>query len=200
MAMSQFLTPLDLQTAIDQTLDSLSPLTGKDWSVRAGSLRWSCLRTASHMADDCLAYAGQLAAGPTDHYVEFRARLTSGADSKDAVEFIQAASSMMVATLRIVGPSAHAYHPWGLADAMAFNALAGMELYVHGWDICQGLHGKIHPDRTVCSKICARLFPLSNLPKDQDPWDGLLYLTGRTSLGPSRPQIRSGRWHPALDS
>ncbi|MGA5008814.1 hypothetical protein ACPCDX_27995 [Streptomyces koyangensis] len=58
-----------MTAAVAETHRVSGPHTDADWSVPAGPLEWSCRDTAVHIAHDLLAYATQLAAGPTDAYL-----------------------------------------------------------------------------------------------------------------------------------
>ncbi len=51
----------DVERAAAGMLSALSPHGGRDWTVRAGSLEWSCWTTAAHVAHDLFAYAAQVA-------------------------------------------------------------------------------------------------------------------------------------------
>lgn len=52
--------------AVAAMVEVLTPhATDRDWSVRAGSLDWSCWTTAAHVAHDLLAYAGQVTSRQT---------------------------------------------------------------------------------------------------------------------------------------
>lgn len=78
-AMSTFLVGLRMRSVDSQDIDQavaemvrvLGPHDSLDWQVRAGSLDWSCWKTAAHVAHDLLAYAGQVAARPTTAYLPF---------------------------------------------------------------------------------------------------------------------------------
>ncbi|MGW7627719.1 hypothetical protein ACWGKO_02125 [Streptomyces griseoincarnatus] len=59
----------DVNDAVTAMLRVLGPRTTDDWTVRAGTLEWTCWQTAAHVGHDLLAYAGQLAARPTDGYL-----------------------------------------------------------------------------------------------------------------------------------
>jgi hypothetical protein len=182
---------------MEQTLDARRLLVGRDWSVRAGGLQWSCLRTASYMADCLLAYAGQLIILPQDHYVEVRTRLTRRADATDALEFLDMAGRLMIEVLNAVSPGVRAYHPYGKADRSGFAAIACVEVYVHGWDICQGLGGDIHPDLLVCSRVMQRLLPDATVKPNDNPWTSMLYATGRLGLDKERPKAKMRHWQLA---
>ena len=52
-----------VEAAVGEMSRALRPHTDADWLVRAGSLDWTCWETATHVAHDLIAYAGQIAGG-----------------------------------------------------------------------------------------------------------------------------------------
>ncbi len=189
--MREPVTADDIRLAVGQTTDFLSPAAHGDWSVPAGTLRWSCLRTAEHVADCLMAYAGQVALPARQGYVPFITRLNRGAGPEGALEFIRAAGSMVASVVREADPSILAYHPYGMADPEGFAAMSCIETMVHGQDVAGGFGLELAPDRSLCSRVLNRLFPdLADAP--EQPWQLLLWSTGRIDL-PGRLRVKA-RW------
>ena len=61
----------DVDQAVAEMVQVLTPHETADWRRSAGTLEWSCWHTAAHVAHDLLAYAGQLAARPNSAYLPF---------------------------------------------------------------------------------------------------------------------------------
>jgi len=57
---------------------------GRDWSVPAGTLEWSCLRTVDHAVDCVYAPAFFLASRRVDDYPDVGFDLTIGAEANPA--------------------------------------------------------------------------------------------------------------------
>jgi uncharacterized protein (TIGR03083 family) len=187
----------DLEAALDAVTATLRPATGRDWSVPAGGLEWSCRRTAEHLGDCLLSYAAQLAARPTTRYVRFLAEVPADASTAEVLEFAEAGARILVATVRVSPPEVRAYHPTGMADPAGFAAMGCVELLAHGHDLAEGLGLPFDPPRGPCAAAVARLFPeLTSSPVSDDPWQSLLWATGRREL-PGHPSRGEWRWRGA---
>jgi len=73
-----------------------------------------------------------------------------------------------------------------MADPTGFAAMACDELLVHGRDIAEGWAQPFEPDRDLCARVLARLFPWA--PRNTDPWDALRWANGRSAL-PDHPRL-----------
>ena len=91
-------------------------------------------------------------------------------------------------------PGARGWHPFGLADASGFAAMACDELLVHTDDAARGLELPFAPPDPLARATVERLFPWA--PPDTDPWPTLLWANGRTDL-PGHPRQVRWRWHCA---
>ena len=65
-----------------------------------------------------------------------------------------------------------------------FLTLACSEVLVHGHDAARALGRRLEPRPVLVRRVLGRLFPAA--PTDIDPWQTLLWATGRTSL-PGHP-------------
>ncbi|MGE7389051.1 hypothetical protein ACQKM2_26630, partial [Streptomyces sp. NPDC004126] len=73
----------------------LGPHTGRDWSVAAGSLEWSCWETAAHIGHDLLAYAGQVASGAADGYLPFDLTVRPEASPDEVLATVTACARLL---------------------------------------------------------------------------------------------------------
>jgi uncharacterized protein (TIGR03083 family) len=174
---------VDLDRALAEVLQTLRPYAGADWSVRAGSLEWSCRDTAVHIAHDLLAYAGQVAGRPSDAYLPIDLTVRGDATPAQILDVIEACATLLIRAIAGAGPDDRAWH-WGAADTGGFAALGMNELLVHAYDIGRGLGTGWRPPADLAAHVLARLFP--DAPAG-DPVDGLLWCTGRITL-PGRPR------------
>ncbi len=172
----------DLRAALDPAVD-------QDWGVPAGTLTWSCWQTATHVAHDLLAYAGQLAVRPPDAYLPYDLVVRAGTPPRDVLVVVSACAALLSNALRTADPGTRAWH-WGPTDPSGFAALGVNEIVVHGYDIAQGLGLRWQPPADLCTSVLDRLFP--DAPSG-DPAAALLWCTGRIAL-PDRPR-RTG-WVP----
>ncbi len=178
--MTMQVTADDLESVIEDAVVALHKGVGKDWSVPAGSLRWSCSRTIFHAADDQVSYAGQLAARAQNHYLPFRLRPVRGTPPGGLLELLKGMGALLATTARAAPQDVRAFHPYGVADAEGFLAMGVAEVMLHTHDTAQGLALRNTPDPELCARVVARLHP--GIDPHPDPWQLLLWATGRADL------------------
>lgn len=186
----------DLDAATSHVVDALRPATGKDWSTPAGQVEWDCWHTAEHIGDCLLSYAAQLVVRPEGRYVRFLASVDKDASAAEVLEFAEAGARILASTVRTAAAEVRAYHPTGMADPEGFAGMGCVEMLLHGLDIAQGLGVTLDPPRDVCTRVLTRMFPHHDRANPGDPWQELLWSTGRTEL-PGRPRLSSWRWRGA---
>ena len=83
------------------------------------------------------------------------------------------------------------HHSYGISDPEGFAAMGVVETAVHAHDVTTtlGLPWQLPAD--LCERVIDRLFP--GLPEHPDPWERLLWATGRLAL-PDHPARESWRW------
>jgi hypothetical protein len=81
----------------------------RDWSAKAGTLAWTCTKTADHAVDTVLAPAFFLASRKLDGYPSF-GPFTVGPDARpaDLIEGLETATRILVAVIATAEPSARA--------------------------------------------------------------------------------------------
>lgn len=188
------ITADDLESSIEEAVTALGKGIHKDWSVAAGRVRRSCSKTLFHAADDQVAYAGQLAARAQDDYLPFRLRTVRGTPPAGMLTLLQGLGSLFATTARATPDDVRAYHRYGMADASGFLAMGVAEVLLHTHDVAQGLGLAYDPDPDTCARVIARLH--RDLGPHDDPWQLLLWATGRGDL-PHRQPVRRWRWLPA---
>lgn len=171
-------------TALAQA--TLKPLTGKDWTVNAGTLDWSCWQTAAHIAHDLTAYAYQLAGLPPDGYLKLDLMVQAGATPAEVVGIIGAAGNLLGAAIDAADATHRAWH-WGPTDPTGFGAMGVAETVLHTFDITSGLGDPWTPPDDLAATVINRLFP--DAPSGP-PSAVLLWCTGRGTL-PGRDQRTS---------
>ncbi|MEU3983055.1 GNAT family N-acetyltransferase [Streptomyces sp. NPDC026672] len=170
----------------------------RDWTaVNAGRLEWSCHRTAFHVAEDLIAYAGQLAARAPDAYVPFGITLDEGADNTDLVQVIETAGALFAAAVRTAPRDVRAFHPYpfGAADREGFAAMGVTEVLLHTHDVAEGLGLAYTPSEELAEAVLTRIFP--HVRPGPAAWPTLLWATGRGDL-PGRAPVADWRWHNNL--
>ncbi|MFG2844426.1 maleylpyruvate isomerase N-terminal domain-containing protein [Kitasatospora sp. NPDC048296] len=182
----------DVDTAVTELLKALGPHAAEDWTVPAGSLEWSCWETAAHIAHDLLAYAGQLAARPTDSYLPFDLTVRPTASPTEVLQTVTACGRLLSGALATAGPTLRAWH-WGPCDPEGFAAMGVAETLLHTHDITQGLAVDWLPPAPLCAAVLDRLFP--DAPPG-DPIQVLLWCTGRGELD-DLPRRTSWMWKAA---
>lgn len=182
----------DVDEAVAEMLRVLGPHVTEDWTVPAGPLEWTCWTTAAHIAHDLLAYAGQLAARPTDAYLPSDLTVRAGAAPREVLQVITASGRLLGSALATAAPGARAWH-WGSTDSTGFAAMGVGEILLHTHDITQGLAVQWLPPAPMCAAVVRRLFP--DAPPG-DPCEVLLWCTGRGELG-GHPRRTSWTWQAA---
>lgn len=164
---------------------------GRDWSLPAGDLDWTCRQTLDHLALGLIGYAGLLIARPTDRYITLFAALDPQAPVDACLEGLGIAASLLTTTVRDAPPDARSWHPWGPADPSGFAAMAITELAVHTHDITRTLGLPWTPPEHLSAAAVARLFP--DAPGGHTASDTLLWCTGRIPL-PGLPRRTNWQW------
>lgn len=182
-----------------------------DWTRPAGSLDWDCWETAEHLADDLFAYAAELGspapAGEVAAPVPFvvvrtapdKPRSTVFAQRESGpeglVRVLEACGALLVAMARTAGPEARAFHVFGAADAAGSAAMGLVETLVHADDLARGLGLDWEAPADLCERVLYRLFP--DAPGGFDPWETLLWATGRGEL-PGFARRARWRWDSSV--
>jgi hypothetical protein len=185
------------------TVDDLDELSGlvsaawmiasdRDWSAPAGTVEWSCTRTADHAVDCVYAPAFFLASRRQDAYPETGVDLTLGprADPHRLVQSLQIATRILVAVVNDSGPDVRAVifrRPEVLAaPPYDFPPRAAMELILHAHDVCTGLQVPFQPPTGLCYRLRehTRQWPIwggnwNSPDRTEDPWGDLLTASGR---------------------
>ncbi len=190
------ITPDDLDAAVASVVDGLRPAGGRDWSAVPGTGDLDAWRTAEHLGDCLVSYAGLLLARPsTPRFVRFESVADQAATPSEMLEFVTVGAGILGATLRTAAPDVRAYHPSGLADLEGFAGMGCVEVLVHGEDMARGLGVVLDPPREVCARVLARMFPDVDAD-DLDPWKALLWATDRIGV-PGRPSRAGWQWRGA---
>ncbi|QIY77043.2 GNAT family N-acetyltransferase [Streptomyces sp. RLB1-33] len=183
-----------VEEAVAGAVALLRAVAGRDWdTVGAGRLEWSCRKTAEHIADDLLAYAGQLAGRATTAYVPFGIVLDDGTDNAGVVDVIETTGALLAAAVRTAPREVRAFHPYPFrsANREGFAAMGVTEVLLHTHDIAQGLGIAYEPSAELCADVLSRIFP--HVRPRSDPWLTLLWATGRGEL-PGRAPLTEWRW------
>ncbi|WP_418960960.1 GNAT family N-acetyltransferase [Streptomyces tritici] len=183
----------DIDRAVELTAATLRELTDRDWSVPAAGLDWTCYDTAVHIGGDFTAYAGQLTGRATDDYVPFEITADPGTTPEGLVRIIESTGGLLSAVVRTAPADLTAWHPFGSAGGDGFAAMGVLETLLHTYDILGALGVPDWPGSApLAAKVLDRLFP--HTPRSDDPWQDLLWATGRTER-PGLPRLSAWRWY-----
>jgi hypothetical protein len=182
----------DLHTLGDLVAVAWASAADRDWSVPAGTVAWSCLRTADHAVDCVYAPAFFLASRRVDRYPDVGADVTMGAAATPArlVESLRIATRMLAAVVNDAGPDERAVifqRPvMTTAAPHDFPPRGAMELILHAHDVCTGLGVPFEPPTDLCHRLRehTRPWPMwtlawNGLNRTDDPWADLLTSSGR---------------------
>jgi hypothetical protein len=182
----------DLYQLADLVGEAWSGAGGADWTNAAGTLEWSCLRTADHAVDCVYAPAFFLASRRLDRYPEAGGDLTLGTQARpdNLVESLAMATRILSAVVRDTPAGVRSVLIQGptviVAPPRDFPPRAALELILHAHDVCAGLGVRFEPDGSLCYRLRehTRPWPLWGLFFDEladtdDPWGDLLTSSGR---------------------
>jgi len=181
-------SPEDFSTLTRLVLDAWRSGLDRDWSVPAGTLEWSCWKTADHTVDCVFSYAFFLASRRLDTYPPFgELHALASATPGDIVEGLQAATTMLSAVIAAAAPDTRAVI--GLVphaqngSPRDFAARGALEMILHAHDVCSGLGIPFAPPNDVCARLRddAHEWPgQARLPATDDAWSDLLERSGRS--------------------
>ncbi|HEX2382596.1 MAG TPA: hypothetical protein VHI95_08180 [Acidimicrobiales bacterium] len=164
----------------------------RDWSVAAGTLEWSCTRTAAHAVDTVIAPAMFLASRYVDHYPAGELTFGDEPTPGQLVEGLRTATNILAAVVTVAEPEVRAIiwlRPEPETRPPAdFVPRAGLELILHAHDVCAGLGVPFEPPADLCGRLRehTREWPMwklwSELPCTDDPWGDLLAASGRRRI------------------
>jgi hypothetical protein len=198
-------TGADVTEAVALLSAALRDVPDDAWDVPAGTLTWSCWETVEHTADDLFAYALQIgpADPPVDTHVPARWHHEREGGPGSAIfvdresgtlglrRVLEGCGAMLAGVVTLAPADRLAHHVFGASDPEGFAGMGVVETLVHGHDVAGTLGLSWQPPADLCRRALDRLFP--ELPDHPDPWETLLWATGRTAL-PGHPVRTSWRW------
>jgi len=155
--------------------DALAPHLDRDWSVRAGPLRWDVEATVVHLIGAPAKYTLYLASrSPT--FIALAVEKFSGATHAELHASIRPVAEGLATVARSVPPSVRAFHAAGPTDAAGFLAMACVELLVHADDALRGLDDRLHPPADLAGEVLRARYPAARGARS---WPALIAATGR---------------------
>ncbi len=185
-------TVADLDALSDAVAAAWWCARDRDWSVRAGTLDWSCLATADHAVDCVYAPALFLASRKQDGYPDVGVDLTLGDRARPSrlVESLRIATRLLVGVVNDAAPDVRAviFRRPALTTAPPrdFPPRGALELLLHAHDVCAGLAVAFEPSPELCGRLRehTRDWPMwsrvwQGLGTSDDPFGDLLAASGR---------------------
>ena len=179
--------------------DALTPVvtdawrTGRDadWSAQAGTVSWSCTKTANHTLDSVLAIAFFLASRRQDGYPEWDWSVPKADGADNLADAMDAVGRVLSAVIRAAEPGATAVI-WRrpqptVKPAPDFAARGALEMVLHAHDVCMGLGVPFEPPAAECARLRDHTRDWVHwtapgwhaLGSTDDPWGDLLDASGR---------------------
>jgi hypothetical protein len=183
-------SPEDFSALSRLVLETWRSGVDRDWLVPAGTLEWSCWKTADHTVDCVFSYAFFLASRRQDTYPPFgELHALPNAAPTDIVDGLQAAATMLSAVIATTEPEARAVIGlWPHAQTGTprdFAARGALEMILHAYDVCTGLKIAFDPPNDVCARLRDYVCEWPGqalLPATGHSWSDLLERSGRTRL------------------
>jgi len=182
----------DLYELSDLVATTWASAADRDWSAGAGTVEWSCARTADHAVDCVYAPAFFLASRRRDAYPEIGMDLTLGPEAPPRllVQSLGIATRVLAAVVNDAGPEVRAVifrRPEIVTAAPPdFVPRGAVELILHAHDVCAGLDVPFEPPGALCHRLRehTRPWPMwtfawNGLGRTDDPWGDLLVGSGR---------------------
>lgn len=181
----------DLLRLTDCVADAWTAGADRDWSAPAGTLEWSCTKTADHAVDCVLAPAFFLASRKQHAYPDGGWSPAEDPSPEQLVEALRTATRVLTAVVRDAPADVRAIiwrRPVETRPAADFVPRGALELILHAHDVCTGLDSPLEPPTEVCEHLRqhTRAWPFwsaapgwSPLTMTGDPWVDLLRASGR---------------------
>jgi hypothetical protein len=171
----------------------LDSVEDQDWTTPIPGMGRTVAQTVAHISECLLWYSTDLVAGEREvSTMEMRVR--PGSERADLIATLSSFAGVLSRVVDGTLPQSRGWHPYGLADASGFAAMACDEMLVHTADVGQGLRRTFVPSEELSGATLRRLFPWA--PADTDSWTALLWANGRADLPGQERQI-GWRWHCA---
>ena len=200
-------TIADLEAVVGQAEAALISHLNADWNLPATASDWTCWEVVEHTSNSLFSYAVRLVAVPDavqgPFAYDYREKRAGGLESfifaraetgaTGLVRIFSQCAGLLSCAVRTADPAHQADHVWGRSDVEGFAAMGVVEIAAHIHDIADPLGFAWRPDRALCNRVLARLFP--HAPVTSDGWATLLWATGRGELpGHARPGS-DWRWY-----
>lgn len=184
----------DLERLAEAVASAWADGADRDWSALAGTLDWTCMATAAHTVDTVLAPAFFLASRRTDSYPP--GIWEPGPDPTPAqlVEDLRTATRLTAAVIRATPDDVRSIIWLRPAPEVRppedFAPRAGMELALHGHDVCAGLGITLNPPAEAIDRLRNHCVdwpywssgaPWRPPTLAGDPWHDLLVSSGRAA-------------------
>jgi hypothetical protein len=174
--MPELLTPDDVVAAAVTAEAAMRPVTGRDWSVRAGTLDWDVARTITHMVAAPAKYTLYLASR-CEHFIGLTVTRWPDATNEEVIDSIVPVATGLAAVASATPAGVRAYHVTGPSSPADYIGRACVELLVHADDALSGLGAAFAPPADLCQRVLAQQFP--DAAGSGDAWHGLLAASGR---------------------
>ena len=164
-----------------------------DWTTAAPDLDMSVVEIVAHIAETCLWYAIDLAAGGEElDCVEHRVEVDG--DPSGIVETFRTYAEVVAAVIEAAPASSRGFHPMGRADPSGFAAMACDEMLIHTDDAARALGVTFDPAPDLAEPVLRRLFPW--ITDVADPWSRLRWANGRIAFD-GQQRLSGWAWHCA---
>ena len=189
--MAAIFTVQDLDDLAECVVRAWGSALDRDWSARAGTLEWSCARTANHAVDTLIAPAFFLASRRADRYPDGGWSPGDDATPQQFVDAVAMGARLLGGVVSGSPPDARALlfrNPPTIGGPEDFAPRGALELVLHAHDVCAGLGVDLRPPHDAVENLRQHVavWPFwgsswPHLSMAGDPWTDLLEASGRRS-------------------
>lgn len=196
-----------VRRAVTLAAETLGAAPDEAWDRQAGPMDCDCWDAMDHLNNGLFSYALRLAlpggyakGGPTirwDRPGDLPLPIITDREAGPGrlLAVMVAMGNLIAASAETAPPWLRSWHIWGVGDPEGYAAMGVVETLLHTFDIAEGLGVEWNPPTDLCEAGRARLFP--EAPADTDPWETLLWASGRGDLPGFARRSEDWGWHSA---
>lgn len=174
----------ELVDALDAAFSALDQVVDRDWTLLAGSLRWTCWQTIDHATDCVHSFALQIASEADSGFLPFAPMHAEvRATPSEMIQALRGVSALLVAIARVAPQDRTASDGIVSMTIADWRARTAYEVVLHTYDVVTGLSGSFSLSDELAASIVRSealwMFDRSKVEDVSGTWTGLIKGSGR---------------------